>query len=68
MASAASLKIFFLGGGDNPPRISKTNNAGMKVGIDPPHPPGVGTYELYLSLYIPDRHLKMAVINASFII
>jgi hypothetical protein len=44
MASAASLKIFLLTGG-NPPRNSKTNNAGIKVGgIGPPHPPGVGAY------------------------
>jgi hypothetical protein len=33
-------KNFFAHGGDNPPRNSKTNNAGIKVGgIDPPHPP-----------------------------
>jgi hypothetical protein len=38
MASAASLKIFLLEG-DNPPRNRKTNNAGIKVGIDPLIPP-----------------------------
>jgi hypothetical protein len=44
MASAASLKIFSREG-DNTPRNSKTNNAGIKVGeIDPLIPPGVGAY------------------------
>jgi hypothetical protein len=38
-------KKFFARRGDNPPRNSKTNNAGIKLGgIDPPHPPGVGAY------------------------
>jgi hypothetical protein len=45
-------KNFFARGGDNPPRNSKTNNAGIKVGgIDPPHPPGVGAYALPSKFY-----------------
>jgi hypothetical protein len=38
MSSVASLRNFL-------PRNSKINNAGIKVGVDPPHPPGVGAYE-----------------------
>jgi hypothetical protein len=45
MASAASLKNFLLAG-DNPPRNSKTNNAGIKVGESIPLIPlGVGAYD-----------------------
>jgi hypothetical protein len=43
MASAANLKKF-CSRGDNPPRNSKTNNAGIKLGESIPHPPGVGAY------------------------
>jgi hypothetical protein len=41
MASAASLNNFFARRGDNPPRNSKTNNAGLKVGDRSPSSPPV---------------------------
>jgi hypothetical protein len=39
MASAASKPKKFFAQGDNPPRNSKTNNAGIKVGDRSPIPP-----------------------------
>jgi hypothetical protein len=58
MARAASLKIFFCSQGDNPPRNRKTNNAGKKWGIDPPHPLGVGPVGAYVNRSIQEQRLE----------
>jgi hypothetical protein len=65
MASAASLKIF-CSRGDSPPRNSKTNNAGIKVGGSIPLiPPGVGAYDHYAAQKIQTKIQTITHIKTS---